>query len=90
MMLCNLHNGSKEAPELFVRGRTSLEFRLEGNVSRVIIEYEYYPSSGEINYVDVRYTDSRLKSRVERSPEMMRNIDDYLRKLLTQKLPVRA
>jgi hypothetical protein len=58
-------------------------------VSRVIIEYEYYPSSGEINYVDVRYTDSRLKSMIEGDPDMMKNIDNYLRRLLTRNLSVR-
>jgi hypothetical protein len=60
----------------------SLGFRLNGRVSRVIVEYEYYPSSGSIHYVDVRYTDSKLKSMMEANADMMKNVDDYLRKLL--------
>lgn len=60
----------------------SLEFRLNGSVSRVVVEYEYYPSSGTINYVDVRYTDSRLQAMVEGDPGMMKNIDIYLRRIL--------
>jgi hypothetical protein len=90
MMLSNVHNDAREMQdELFIRGRTSLEFRLNTEMSRIVIEYEYYPSSGEIIYVDVRYTDSRLRSIVEGNPEMMRNIDNYLRRFLIQKLPVR-
>jgi hypothetical protein len=81
MMLCDLAY-RKNSPILFTRGRMSLGFRLNGRVSRVIVEYEYYPSSGAIHYVDVRYTDSRLKSMVEGNPDMMKNVDDYLRKLL--------
>jgi len=64
----------------------SLRFSLNGKMSRIIVEYEYYPSSGAINYVDVMYTDSKLKSTVEDDPEMMRNIDNYLRKLLTKNI----
>ena len=90
VLLYDLENDSNEsAPELFMRGRVSLDFRLDNKPSRMIIEYEYYPSSGEINYIDVRYTDSRFKSMVENNPKTMTNIDSYLRKLLIQKLPVR-
>jgi len=81
MMLCKLPVG-REKPAMFIRGRMSLDFRLSGNVSRVVVEYEYYPSSGTINYVDVRYTDSRLQAMVEGDPGMMKNIDIYLRRIL--------
>jgi hypothetical protein len=81
MMLCNLA-GLKKAPALFTRGRVSLGFRLNGRVSRVIVEYEYYPASGAIRYKDVRYTDSNLRSMVEGNAGMMKNIDNYLRRLL--------
>lgn len=85
MMLRDLQaSGGKKSPPLFTRGRVSLGFRLSGGISRVVVEYEYYPSTGTINYVDVRYTDSRLKSMVESDPGMMKNIDNYLRKLLQQ------
>jgi hypothetical protein len=80
-MLCDLA-GSRKMPALFIRGRISFGFRLDGRASRVIVEYEYYPSSGAIKYIDVRYTDSKLQSLVEGNPGMMKNIDNYLRKLL--------
>jgi hypothetical protein len=89
MMLCDLQTLSQEMLPLFTRGRMSLDFRFSGKESRIIVEYEYYPSSGEINYVDVRYTDSRFKSMVEGDPDMMKSIDNYLRRLLTRKLSVR-
>src|SRR5688572_28870467 len=88
MMLRGLHAG-RETPAMFTRGRMSLGFRLDGRVSRVVIEYEYYPSSGAIHYVDVRYTDSKLQSMVEGNPGMMKNIDDYLRRLLNQGQSIR-
>lgn len=81
MMLCDLVS-SRKAPALFTRGRMSLGFRFNGRVSRVTVEYEYYPSSGAIRYVNVWYTDSKLKSMVEDDLQMMKNIDNYLRKLL--------
>jgi hypothetical protein len=81
MMLYDLAGG-KKSPEPFTCGRVSLGFRFKGRMSRVIVDYKYYPSTGAIYYVDVRYTDSRLQSMVENNPEMMKNIDNYLRKLL--------
>ena len=83
MMMCDLPAG-RETPAMFTRGRMSLDFRLNGRTSRVVVEYEYYPSSGAINYVDVRYTDGRLQSMVEGNPGMMKNIDNYLLRLLKQ------
>jgi hypothetical protein len=73
---------SRKAPAPFSRGRIALGFRLAGRVSRVIVEYEYYSSTGSIKYLDVRYTDSNLRSMVEGNPSMMKNIDNYLRKIL--------
>jgi hypothetical protein len=81
MMLYDLASGRK-SPAPFTRGQISLGFMLGGRPSRVIVEYKYYPSSGAIHYVDVRYTDSELQSVVEGNPAMMKNIDNYLRKLL--------
>ncbi|MGI0049022.1 MAG: hypothetical protein ACREAW_05735 [Nitrososphaera sp.] len=88
MMICDLA-GSRKAPELFTRGRISLGFRLNGRPACVVVEYEYHPSSDAIRYVDVKYSDSRLRSMVEGDPAMMKNIDNYLRKLLKPGTPVR-
>jgi hypothetical protein len=71
-------------PALFIRGRMSLPFKLNSKTSKIVIEYQYYPSNGFIDYVDVRYTDKQLQSKVESNPEMMRNIDNYLRKVLNE------
>jgi hypothetical protein len=80
MMLRDLT--SRKTPAPFTRGRMSLGFRVSGRMSRVIVEYEYYPASGTIKYIDVRYTDSKLQSMVEGNSQMMKNIDNYLRRLL--------
>jgi len=81
VMLCNIP-ATKKTPSLFIRGRISLVFKLSHNPSKIIIEYQYYPSNGSIDYVDVRYSDSELQSKVEGDPRMMKNIDDYLRRVL--------
>jgi hypothetical protein len=80
MMLYDL--SGKKAPVPLTRGQAALGFRLNGRVSRVIVEYEYYPSSGVIRYIDVQYTDSKLQSMIEGDAGKMKNIDNYLRRLL--------
>ena len=89
MMLYDLQTGHKKSPPVFIRGRTSFDFRLDCMVSKIVIEYEYYPSSDKIRYIDVRYKDKRLKFKVESNTEVMKNIDNYLRKLLTRKISAR-
>lgn len=70
---------------MFIRGRISLAFKLDREPSKIVIEYQYYPSDGSIEYVDVRFTDKQLQSKVESNPEMMKNIDNYLRKVLNER-----
>jgi hypothetical protein len=65
---------------IFKRGKASLGFKIEGMMAKAIIEYKYYPLKDAINYIDVKYTDDRLKSMIEGNPQMMRNIDNYIRK----------
>lgn len=83
MMLLYDLKGREKAP--FTRGQMSLSFRIEGKPTKMTVEYEYFPSSGAINYVDVRYSSDRLRSVVEGDPLMMKKIDNYLRKSLNQK-----
>lgn len=70
---------------MFIRGRISFAFKLDRKLSKIIIEYQYYPSDGSIDYVDVRFTDKQLQSQVESNPEMMKNIDNYLRRVLNER-----
>lgn len=76
--------GSK-APVGFTRGRTTLAFRLaDGAMARVMIEYKYYPSTDDISYVEVAYSDKRLEYMIEGNPRMIINIDSYLRRRLVR------
>ena len=84
VMLCNIPE-TRRSPALFIRGRMSIGFKLDNKTSKIVIEYQYYPSDGSIDYVDVRYTDKQLQSKVEGSPEMMKNIDNYLRKVVNER-----
>lgn len=85
IMLYNLQDNGKGP---FTRGRMSLSFRLEGRQSHIVVEYEYYPSTDMINYIDVYYSNPSLRSRVEGDQMMMKNIDNYLRRTLKEKLSV--
>ena len=84
VMLCNIPE-RRRSPALFIRGRMSLGFKFNSKSSKIVIEYQYYPSNGSIDYVDVRFTDQQLQTRVESNPEMMKNIDNYLRKVLNER-----
>jgi len=79
MMLRDFLGGKKMA--IFTRGRASLGFKVEGRMARAVVEYKYYPASDNISYTDVKYTDDRLRSLIEDNPQMMRNIDNYIRRL---------
>jgi hypothetical protein len=84
VMLCSISERGRSST-LFIRGRISLVFKLDGKPSRIVIEYQYYPSDGSIEYVDVRFTDKQLQSKVESNPALMKNIDNYLRKVLNER-----
>ncbi len=84
VMICNISESAK-SPMMFIRGRSSISFKLNSKTSKVIIEYQYYPSTGVIQYVDVFYSDKNLQPKVEGDPEMMKNIDNYLRKVLSKR-----
>ncbi len=84
VMLCSISERTK-SPALFIRGRMSLTFKLDKKPSKIIIEYQYYPSNDYIDYVDVRYTDRELQSKVEGDPDMMKKIDNYLRRHLSER-----
>ena len=46
---------------------------------------EYFQSDDSINYLEVSYSDAELEKYVEGNPNVLRNIDGYLRnKLLKQ------
>ena len=80
MMQYDFTAGKKE-PAKFTSGKVSLAFKVDGRVARVNIEYKYYPSDDSISYADVKYTDAQLQSMIEGNVEMMRNIDNYIRRL---------
>lgn len=84
VMLCNISETARSST-LFIRGRISIGFKFNSKTSRIVIEYQYYPSTGAIQYVNVLFSDEKLQSKIEGDPEMMKNIDNYLRKLLNKR-----
>jgi len=43
------------------------------------VEFEYSSNLCSINYLDVQYSDSRMRKQVEGNPNVLRNIDSHLR-----------
>jgi len=43
------------------------------------VEFEYSSSLGSLNYLEVEYSDPRMRKYVEGNPNVMRNIDSHLR-----------
>lgn len=84
VMLCNISETARSST-LFIRGRISIGFKFNSKTSRIVIEYQYYPSTGAIQYVNVLFSDEKLQSKIEGDTEMMKNIDNYLRKLLNKR-----
>jgi hypothetical protein len=84
VMLCNISETAR-SPMLFIRGRISIGFKFNNKTSKVVIEYQYYPSNSAIQYINVVYSDEKLQSKIEGDPEMMKNIDNYLRKVLNKR-----
>lgn len=84
VMLSNISETAR-SPVLFMRGRISIGFKLNSKKSSIVIEYQYYPSTGDIQYVNVVFTDKELQSKIEGDAEMMKNIDHYLRKVLSKR-----
>ena len=48
------------------------------------VEIDYYPEDGSMKYRDIHYSDKRLIKHIEGNPQVMKNIDSYLRKNLLQ------
>jgi hypothetical protein len=84
VMLCNISETAR-SHMLFIRGRISIGFKFNKKTSQVKIEYQYYPSTGAIQYINVLYSDEKLQSKIEGNPEMMKNIDNYLRRVLSKR-----
>jgi hypothetical protein len=48
------------------------------------VEFDYYPDDGSMKYRDLHYSDTRLIKHIEGNPQVMKNIDSYLRKNLLE------
>ena len=45
----------------------------------ITLEYIYNTRTGSIKYVDIEYSDRRLEKHIEQNPNVIRNVDSYLR-----------
>ena len=58
-----------------------LRYMTEGVVhsGMVTVDFEYSSSLSSINYLDVQYSDPRMRKHVEDNRNVMRNIDSHLK-----------
>lgn len=58
-----------------------LKYMSEGimHSGMLTVEFEYSSNLSSINYLDVQYSDPRMRKHVEGNPTVMRNIDSHLR-----------
>jgi hypothetical protein len=69
-----------------------LRYTSEGIVQSgmLTIEFEYSSSQGSLNYLEVEYSDPQMRKHIEGNPNVLRNIDSYLRNdLLYQEYNIR-
>jgi hypothetical protein len=53
----------------------------------ITIKYTYNPQNGIITYSDIKYSDKRMEKYLEDNPNVIRNIDSYLKnKMLESEL----
>jgi hypothetical protein len=78
-----------------IDSQVTLEFKIktednnnsQGSLPKATFTYRYFPSDDSIQYIDVRYTNPKLQSMIECNPNIMKNIDSYIRdSLLVQKI----
>jgi hypothetical protein len=48
----------------------------------ITLECTYNTQSGSIKYVDIKYSDTRLEKHIEQNPNVIKNVDSYLRNKL--------
>lgn len=76
-----------------VHGQLTLDFKIRaednnkrGRLAKATFTYKYFLSDDSIEYIDVRYTHPKLESVIECNPNIMKNIDSYIRdSLLVQR-----
>jgi hypothetical protein len=67
----------------------AIKFPGEGKILSgfITIKYRYNSNNGIINYSDIKYSDKRMEKYLEDNPNVIRNIDSYLKnKMLESEL----
>lgn len=72
-------------PASFVYGQVSLDFKVAGRIEKATFKYKYHNESNSVEYVAIECSDPSLKEKVEQSPAMRRQVDEYVRKQLSKR-----
>lgn len=72
-------------PASFVYGQVALDFQLDGKPAKAVFKYKYYQDSKTVEYIEVQYSDPRLKSMIEDDPQMQNKVNNYVMKQLANR-----
>ena len=64
-----------------------LKCKLNGEIrtGSITLDYEYDPEQNTLYYHEVRYSDSYLEAHVESNPQVLKNVDSYVRNRLLKR-----
>jgi hypothetical protein len=59
----------------------AIKFPSEGKILSgfITIEYKYHPQKVTITYSNIKYSDKRMEAYLEKNPNVIRNIDSFLK-----------
>ena len=64
----------------------AIKFPSNGNILSgfITIVYRYNLKNGIITYSDIKYSDERMEKYLEENPNVIRNIDSYLKNIMLE------
>ena len=81
----NTNNNKKTTPfqsnSIKLYDLIAIKFPSEGKILSgfITIEYRYNPQKVTITYSNVKYSDKRMEAYLEKNPNVIRNIDSFLK-----------
>lgn len=74
-----------QMPASFVYGQVALDFQVDGKPAKAVFKYKYFAADNTVEYVDIQYSDPKLKSIIENDPHMQQKINDYVMRQLANR-----
>ena len=66
-------------------GQVTFDFRIEGKAEKATFDYKYNSSNHDMDYIEIRYSNTKLQTLIENNPKMMENIDSQIRNMMEKR-----